>query len=121
MAELRLPARRCASDSLVERALGAVQLPGDIVGVAADRPVRATERHVRGVRPQHVRLDERLDPVPDLLAVTVEVERERHQVVAVIAPARTLRIDDPGERAVIEGEDVVGVQVEVDEPARREP
>ena len=113
--------RRCAPDLLVEHALGAVQLPGDILGVVADRPVRATERHVRDVRPQHVRLDERLDPVPDLLAVTVEVERERHQVVAVIARARTLPVDDPGERAVIEGEHVVGVQVEVDEPARREP
>jgi hypothetical protein len=39
----------------------------------------------------------------------------------VIARARTLPVDDPGERAVIEGEHVVGVQVEVDEPARREP
>ena len=105
----------------VEQALGSVQLPGYVLGVVADRPVRAPERHVRDVRPQHVRLDERFDPVPDLLAVTVEVERVRHEVVAVIARARTLPVDDPGERAVIEGEHVVGVQVEVDEPARREP
>ena len=76
---------------------------------------------MRDVRPQHVRLDERLDPVPDLLAVTVEVERERHQVVTVIARARTLPVDDSGERAVIEGEYVVGVQVKVDESARRKP
>ena len=51
-----------------------------------------------------LRLDERFDPVPDLLAVTVEVERERHEVVAVIARTRTFPVDDPGERAVIEGE-----------------
>ena len=53
--------------------------------------------------------------------MTVEVERVRHEVVAVIARARTLPLDYPGERAVIEGEYVVGVQVEVDEPARRGP
>ena len=79
----------------VEHALGSVQLPGYVLGVVADRPVRAAERHVRDVRPQHVRLDERFDPVPDLLAVTVEVERVRHQVEAVIARARTLPVDDP--------------------------
>ena len=105
----------------VEHAVGSVQLPGDILGMVTDRPVGAPERHVRRVRAQHTRLEERFDPVPDLLAVTVEVERVRHQVEAVIARARILPVDDPGERAVIEGEHVVGVQVEVDEPARREP
>ncbi len=106
--------QRCAPALPVEDALGAIQLPGDILGVVADRPVRATERQVRDVRPQHARLEEWLDLIPDLLAVTVEVERERHQVVAVVAPARILPVDDPGERAVISGEHVVRVQVEVD-------
>src|SRR5262249_19821437 len=58
----------------VEHALGSVQLPGHVLGVVADRPVRELECHVRDVRPQQVRLDERLHPVPDLLAGTVEVE-----------------------------------------------
>src|SRR6185503_5141494 len=49
----------------VEQALGSVQLPGYVLGVVADRPARAPQRHVRDVRPQHVRLDERFDPVPD--------------------------------------------------------
>jgi hypothetical protein len=105
----------------VEQALGSGQLPGYVLRVVADRPVRAPERHVRGVRPQPMRLDERFDPVPDLLAVTVEVERVRHEVVVMIARARTIPVDDPGERAVIEGEHVVGVQVEVNEPARWKP
>jgi len=70
-------------------ALGSVQLPGYVLGVVADRPVRAPERPVRDVRPPYVRLDEPFDPVPDLLAVTVEVERVGHEVVAVIARART--------------------------------
>src|SRR4029450_7772987 len=48
----------------VEHALGSVQLSGYVLGVVADRPVRAAERHVRDVRPQHVRLDERFDPGP---------------------------------------------------------
>ena len=105
----------------VQQALGSVQLSRYVLGVVADRPVRAPERPVRDVRPQHMRLDERFDPVPDLLAVTVEVERERDQVEAVIARAGIFPVDDPGERAVIEGEHVVGVQVEVDKPARWEP
>jgi len=105
----------------VEQALSSVQLPRYVLGAVADRPVRAPERHVSDVRPQHLRLDERFDTIPDLLAVTVEVERVGYEVLAVISRAGILPVDDPSERAVIEGEHVVGVQVEVDEPARREP
>src|SRR5262245_38490363 len=53
--------------------------------------------------------------------MTVQVEREGHQVEAVIARASAFPVDDPGERAAFECEHVVGVQVEVNQAACWEP
>ena len=54
----------------IEDALGPVELARHVLGVVMDGPAGAAQRVVGDVRPQHARLDGRLDAVPDLLAVT---------------------------------------------------
>jgi hypothetical protein len=106
----------------IEDALGAVELAGHVIGVVVDLPGRAPQRVVGDVRSKHARLDAGgLDDVPDRLIVPVEVVREPDEIEAGIAGARALPVDDPGEGAVVAGEDVVGVQVQVHEPVGREP
>ena len=96
----------------VEDALGAVELARHILGMVTGGPAGAAQRVVGDVRPKHARLDAGgLDDVPDRLIVSVEVVREPDEIEAGIAGARALPIDDPGERAVVAGEGVVGVQV----------
>jgi hypothetical protein len=98
----------------IEDALGAVELAGHVIGVVVDLPRRAPQRVVRDVRSKHAPLDAGgLDDVPDRLIVPVEVVREPDEIEAGIAGARALPVDDPGEGAVVAGEDVVGVQVQV--------
>src|SRR5437868_6911851 len=72
--------RRLLAVVSVEGALGSVELPGHVVGVVADRPVRELERHVGHICPHQMRLDERFQAIPDLLAGTVEIKCEPHQV-----------------------------------------
>ena len=106
----------------LEDALGAVELAGHVIGVVVDLPGRAPQRVVGDVRSKHPPFDAGgLDDVPDRLIVPIEVVGEPDEIEAGIAGARALPVDDPGEGAVVAGEDVVGVQVQVHEPVGREP
>lgn len=106
----------------IEDALGAVELAGHVVSVVVNLPGRAPQRVMGDVRSKHAGLDAGgLDDVPDRLIVPVEVVREPDEIEAGIAGAGALPVNDPGERAVVAGEDVVSVQVQVHESVGREP
>ena len=105
----------------IKHALGPVKLARDVMGSLDDGRGCAFQRQERDVGAQHLRLDGGfVHDLPDRLIMTIKIEDELHQIVAVIARARAFPVDDAGERTVID-ENIVGVQVEVNEPVGGKP